>query len=89
MRIVQLGIILGGNFPGGNCLGGHYPGQEIGLVLSIFENCLVKLFIRILLKLVQIALSEILIVSDPHICLLYANLRRLKNIFNLIYLIFK
>ena len=30
--IVQMGVILGGNFPGGNCLDGSYPGWEFSLV---------------------------------------------------------
>ena len=29
MRIFQVGVIFGGNFPGKNCPGGSYPGWEL------------------------------------------------------------
>ena len=32
MGIFQVGVILGRNFPGGNCSGGSYPGWEFSLV---------------------------------------------------------
>ena len=32
MGIFQVGVILGGKFPGGNFLSGSYPGWEFSLV---------------------------------------------------------
>ena len=36
MEIFQVGVILDGNFPGGNRLGGSYPGLEFSL-LGVFR----------------------------------------------------